>query len=396
MPNQIDADGLQVKSVDEIVTELSTGLKSIYGEDINLESNSPDGQKVRLFAQALIDQLELLVSCYNSFNPDAAYGTVLDQRCAINGIQRKQGTFTYVNITMIIDRAVQLPGLDDDVTDINGTGFTVSDSAGNHFILAQTISVTEAGVYTFEFRSQAIGLVEVAANTVTNIITITLGVIAVSNPTGTLIYGIDEETDAQLRTRRLQSFYLQAVGPADAIRAALLTLPGVTDCDVIENDSSGISGAMPPHSIWCIVENGTPTSIANAIYAKRSAGVTMIGSNSQIVQRPNGGSLTVRWDAPSYVTIYIRFSTLEKNQNETFDTSAIIRQIVNQLIYRLSQKATTNDIIRLMATIEPDAILTDVEISIDGLTWQEVISPQTPQVKFILDEEKIFITQLGA
>jgi len=396
MPNQIDANGLQVKSVTEIIADLSTGMKQIYGEDINLESNSPDGQKLRIFAQVLVDQLELLVSLYNSFDPDNSFGVLLDQRCAINGIQRKQGTFTYINIDIMVDRPVQLDGLDDDITDVNGTGFTVSDSQGNNFILSQTINITASGTFTFEFRSQNIGLVEIAPNTVTNIVTITLGVIAVDNPTGTLIYGINEESDAQYRTRRQQSFYLQAVGPSDAIRAALLVLPSVTDAEVIENNTPGEVNGMPAHSIWCIVENGSPIAIANAIYSKRPAGVPMVGQQTQIVQRPNGGTLSIYYDVPINTAIYLHFTTIGKNPNESFNSDSIASQIVSNLIYHLNQKATTNDVIRLMATIEPDAILTNVGISLDNVTWQEIIVPSTPQIKFVLDVSRIYITQLGA
>jgi uncharacterized phage protein gp47/JayE len=396
MPNQIDANGLQVKTFDEIVTDLSTGMKAIYGDDINLESNSPDGQKIRIFAQVLVDQLELLVSCYNSFDPDTCFGVLCDQRYAINGVQRKQGTFTYLNITILIDRPVQLPGLDDNITDVNGTGFTVADNQGNQFILAHTTNFTDAGAYTFEFRSATLGLVQIAPNTVNNIVSITLGVVAVNNPTGTMIYGIDEETDAIFRTRRQQSFYLQAVSPADALRAALLNLATVTDAQVIENNYPTPLGNMPPHSIWCIVEGGTPPEIANVIYAKRGMGVATYGGIMQYVARPDGSTLAVSFDTPTYVPLFLKFSTIGKNANESFDSNSISNQIANSMLYRLNQKATTNDIIRLVAQIEPDAILTSVGISIDGVNWQEVIAPATPQCKFVLDVTRITITQLGS
>ena len=69
MPNILDVNGLQIKTFNEIKEELITSLRGIYGNDINVDSNSPDGQLVNILAQAIIDQLELIQQAYNSFDP---------------------------------------------------------------------------------------------------------------------------------------------------------------------------------------------------------------------------------------------------------------------------------------------------------------------------------------
>ena len=43
-------DGIQVQTFQEIYDELAAGYRVIYGEDINLEPNSPDGQRVAIEA----------------------------------------------------------------------------------------------------------------------------------------------------------------------------------------------------------------------------------------------------------------------------------------------------------------------------------------------------------
>ena len=112
MPNSFDGNGLQVITQNELVGNLTQSFQEIYGEDINVESNSPDGQIINIFAQSLEDFYELLSQVNASFDPDQAIGTVLDQRCAINGIQRKAGTYTYVTIDVTTDRSVTLDGVD--------------------------------------------------------------------------------------------------------------------------------------------------------------------------------------------------------------------------------------------------------------------------------------------
>ena len=48
-------DGIQVQTFQEIYDELAAGYRVIYGEDINLEPNSPDGQRVAIEAQLVLD-----------------------------------------------------------------------------------------------------------------------------------------------------------------------------------------------------------------------------------------------------------------------------------------------------------------------------------------------------
>ena len=97
----ITASGLAIESLPNIISWLTSQFQAIYGNDINLNSNSPDGQLLNIFAQASIDQLELLLDTYNGFAVDSAYGTRLDQLVALNGLARLQGTSTiaYVLVT---------------------------------------------------------------------------------------------------------------------------------------------------------------------------------------------------------------------------------------------------------------------------------------------------------
>ena len=48
-------DGIQVQTFQEIYDELAAGYRSIYGEDINLDPDSPDGQRVAIEAQLVLD-----------------------------------------------------------------------------------------------------------------------------------------------------------------------------------------------------------------------------------------------------------------------------------------------------------------------------------------------------
>lgn len=393
MTNQIDNTGLLVDSNTEIVDSIKADLRLLFGADINLESNSPDGQMVQIYAQVATDMLELLLSVYNSFDVESAGGIVLDQRVALNGISRIQGTFTVTPITVTVDRALTLPGLDAAINDPDGEGFTVSDDAGNQFILAATAAIGAAGAQVLSFRAKNIGRTETTLNTITNQVTVTLGVTAVNNPTTYTALGVDEETDVQLKIRRIRSFFLASTGPADAVQAALLAVPGVTDAYVAENTTAGTVDTIPAHSIWAIVEGGADADIAAVLYTKRGAGCGMAGAEEVVVSRPNTQSLTVKFDRPLTQDLYIEFGITPKTTGVSFDLDWIKAQIVAQLSYGINQQATANDVVIIMNQIQPDAILTAVGVSEDGITFAEMIAPATMQTKYVLDVARIEITE---
>ena len=84
MPNSISSTGLTVKTRAEIIAEILNGtanypgLYSIYGPNINVDPNSPDGQLINLVAQVAVDTEEFLQQIYNSFDPDQAIGINLE------------------------------------------------------------------------------------------------------------------------------------------------------------------------------------------------------------------------------------------------------------------------------------------------------------------------------
>ena len=255
MPNTFDRNGLSTKTQQEIIDELTEKMQSIYGGDdeINTDSNSPDGQAINIFAQCVSDIYELMHGVYASFDPDEAVGVSLDQRCAINGIRRMGGTYTQTVVNITADRTVRLPGLDENSEDDT---YTVSDAEGTRFLLMETAEIQQ-GTSQLMFRAENKGAVEVTAGTITVPVTVILGITAVSNPGGATVKGTDEETDAQLRQRRRISVGISGRGFTESLKAALLAIDGVSEAEVYNNRTNQTDAdGVPPHSIWAIVDGG--------------------------------------------------------------------------------------------------------------------------------------------
>lgn len=385
MPNTLDASGLTVKSAPEIVNDLSAALQEIYGADINLDSDSPDGQLVNIFAQAAADMLELLADVYNSFSPTGAYGTMLDQRVALNGLARKPGRYTQVGIAVTASQAVTLPGQDTDHP------FTVADNAGNQYQLLTSTSFGP-GSATFTFACTAMGPVTPVLNTITSQITPALGISAVNNPSAALSIGVTEESDAELKIRHAKSLALGATGPADAIQSALANLPNVLDAYVVENATDAEVDGVPAYSIWCIVNGGADADIAQAIYEKKSLGCGMLGDESYVIARPNGTGFTAKWDEAASQRLYAKFTIHARTPGLTFDTAAIKTQLAAALAYKLAQAATVGDLVSALLVIEPGCYQTALGVSVNGTDWFDSVEPTDATNYFALASADITIT----
>lgn len=387
MPNSLDANGLQIKSTTEIVESLSSAFRAIYGQDINIESNTPDGQLIQILSQAIQDGLELLQEIYNSFDPDYAIGRTLDERCAINGIQRRSGTYTYVPVNVTVDRSVTLNGID---TVSEEEAYTVSDNQNNQFVLSTTSNLT-AGTTSLSFRAKQIGQVEVLPNTITNPVTIVLGVSSINNASGASSVGINEETDAQLRARRRISVSLTSKGYTDGLKSALLNINDVQNVNVYDNrtdvtDSDGI----PPHSIWVIVEGGTNDEIGRVMNSKVSGGVGMKGSQTVWVTQEDGYSDEYRFDRPVNQTLSVKVNITPIGDTQ-IDQNYIKQQVASYFSFSPNQTVDSSSIVCYITSIQSN-ISCAVEVSADGTNWGLIATPSSKQNRFVITTDSITIT----
>jgi uncharacterized phage protein gp47/JayE len=390
MPDQIDSNGLQLKTLTEIREELEEDFRSIYGTDINIDQDAPDGQMINIFAQQAIDLRELLERINSSFDPEQAEGRYLDQRVALNAIKRLGGSFTFQDVDITVDRALTLEGLDGDVAELDGSGFTVKDDAGNEFILADTQTPGSAGTYTYSFRAKEIGSVTPSPNTITTPVTIVPGVTAINNPDSPSVVGQDEESDADLRLRRRASVSISAIGYLESIQAAIANIDGVTTSIVKENTTTTTdSDGVPAHSIWAIVEGGSDEDIAQALYARKSAGAGMFGAETVDITRPDGSTFTAKFDRPINQDLWIDFDI--SLSVGTVDEAAIKDQIVENVIWEVGADAQAGTITAFLKGVNSDYIITNMRVSDDGVAYSETVSVTGPQYRFVNATTRITI-----
>ena len=399
MPDILDENGLILSTRQELVEDHSDDLKNIYGQDINLDQNTPDGQFVNTLSQAGADVREFAGFVYNSFSPQFASGNALDRVVAINGIERKGGAYTIVPITIHVDRTVTLQGLDKQANALDGAGYTIQDNVGNQFILTTTTTLTQ-GVHVLLFRAKEIGKVNTIIDTIQTQVEIVLGVVSVSNLSAPTQVGTVGETDLELRARRERSFALAALGTTEAIEASLLALDGVTEVVVYENDEKVVnSDGIPPNSLWVIVDGGSDNDIANILSKKKTVGSGWKGQQVVNIIKSNNTLKQIKFDRPIAKDLYLRFDLRVAN-GALIDLEALKRYIIDNLVYRIGSPAESSELILIVSNgINETArvgagIPLHLEVSADGINYSEFLEVDTRDQQFTLDITRIDINVL--
>lgn len=260
--------GIQIERLDHIVSRFEQGLRQIYGQNINVSPDTPDGQLIGILSQIKMDFEELAENVYKQLDPDLATGAWLEQRVAYAGLVRRQASYSYL-------RSVILTG--EPHTSLYA-GIVFSDQNKVRWILTDNIQLDHNGSARADLRSETLGAFNLSANTELSIETVTLGLNSATNIESSELGG-DEETDSQLRQRFFISRTKNATNSVDAIAAKIAELPDVKQVKVLENNTRARDKfSVNANSINVIVEGGEDSQIANVIYHNKGAGVGLQGS----------------------------------------------------------------------------------------------------------------------
>lgn len=392
--DNFDETGLTVENLTDLIADLTASFKTIYGADINLDSDSPDGQILGIFAQAAEDLRELLLDVNAGFDPDQAAGTVLDQRVALNNIKRSGGTFTIVPVKLTVNGPVPLVGLDENagVVPVPAGVYTVQDAAGNQYALLASVNIPAAGTYTYSFQAAEIGNVQVALNSITIPVTVLAQVTAINNPASPTQQGEDEETDSALRVRRAKSTTIVTAGYLDTLESALASLPGVTSAQVYENTSPTASGGIPGHGIWAIIAGGSPAEIGAMLYARKAPGVAIAGAQHVTVPRVDGvRTIVMSYDIPTPIPLYVEFTLGFSGGAIVVDTANLMALIAANVSYQVGAAATNDVIVAYVKSLNPNYLVSVARVSIDNATWAESLAAASPANQFVLSASRITI-----
>lgn len=266
----------------------------------NLDPSTPDGLKIAHDAEVFGALDEVLQQAYNSKDPNKASGYDLDVVSALTGTTRSAGTPS--TITGFV-----LTGVPNQTIVPAGTRFK-SAVTGTLWSLDQTWVLDSTGTAIVNLTATTVGPVEADSNTVTQIVDTVGGLISVNNP-NPATPGTGVESDSSLRVKRATAVGRPGNNQIDSMLGELFAVSGVRRVKVYENDDSVTdSNGQPGHSIAAVVDGGTDTDVAFAIYVKKNPGVMLYQAGTPVsvdVTSPSypNNVKTIKFSRPIYVDI---------------------------------------------------------------------------------------------
>ncbi|AZI13530.1 baseplate J/gp47 family protein [Avibacterium paragallinarum] len=332
---KITENGITIERLDTLVERLENGFRTIYGQNINLAPDTPDGQMIGILAQMRMDIEELAEMIYKQLDPDVASGAWLDQRVAYAGLIRRTASYSYL-------RSVILTG--DPYTTLYA-GLVVSDPQKGRWVLVQDTQLNQEGSARADFRSELLGAFSVAQSETLTIETVTLG-LATATTSETSQLGTEEETDAELRHRFFLSRARNAINSVLAIEAKISELNDVKQVVVLENNTASIDKkGVNPHSINVIVDGGLDRDIAKVIYHNKGAGVGLQGNTAVEFERQ-----TVYFDRAVPVDIEIAITAVRYEDFTEIDKEGI-KKVLSALTFAIGQSISLSRLYSPINTI---------------------------------------------
>ena len=127
------------------------------------------------------------------------------------------------------------------------------------------------------------------------------------------IAGSPQESDAELRERARQTSGSGGAASVDALVGTVLEVPNVNGVSLFENDSDSQDSGLPPVSFEMVIDGGTDTDVATAIFEEKAATARDFGGNNGVdtsvaVEAVNGQTFDVRFSRPQTVAVDIDLS----------------------------------------------------------------------------------------
>jgi uncharacterized phage protein gp47/JayE len=309
---QITSAGAVVPSFADCVAFATAALQGIWGADVFLGNDSPDGQLMNLLATAIDDCNNASLAVFNSFRPAFAQGAGLSSIVKINNIRRNIASNSTVDLLLVGTVGLTLTN----ASASDGTFF---------YLLPPSVTFPSSGEITVTATCTTPGAITAAPGTITRIGTPTAGWNSVTN-TDSASPGAPVEDDAQLRIRQASSVAIAAVGLMASLFGLLMAIDGVTAVSPNENDTNQTdANGIPPFNIAMIVDGGDADTIAQTIYEQKNLGTPTFGTTSVAVTDPITGIIkTINFFRPTDVPItvqinisvagYVGFSTIIGNE----------------------------------------------------------------------------------
>lgn len=369
-------NGIEQPSASAIREELEQMFISIWGNQINLDASSKQGQLITSLTTIILEKNASIAKAIQSFNPktaenDSESGMYWQDAIGnIYGMERIGATYTTVLCNLSGRVGTVIPE----------TAQAISTN-GDIFNITQSVTIPSSGQVSVYFTAIESGAIPADAGSINTIYTPVVGWDSVNN-TSSGVIGSGVESREDFENRRIALLGRYSTNQVESIRAELLSVEGVIRCSVRENDTDNavtVQGvSLPAHSVYCVVEGGELNAIGSAIRLKKSGGCSTSGS-----QTYNDSYGTIHYDIPSYTPVRVVV-----NATETDTTPADIVDTIKSLLVSDMSNDSTN-LIGIGETLYAGRfykVLSGLDVNLTSITVGLVGGAQSGSVSFNLNQ----------
>ena len=267
-------NGIYTADYIEIYGALVDRYKEIYGSDIDLSTGTADGVWISNIS-FLIDKLfGCIVDMYKQLNLNEATGAYLDALCSLSNIYRKPATKSNAYVTLTYRGPSS--------TTFSTQALGMLDVVGKAWYPTQEYTFAPNETKSVYVECEEYGKMECSAGTIIKLINASLPFELTQSTDGN--FGLDEETDEELRIRQQSSSGAQGITSIGSLVGSILKITGIRDCYVYNNNTDtdvanvGDGTSVLKHSIYVVVrrEDGVTVDdslIGTAIFNKLTPGI---------------------------------------------------------------------------------------------------------------------------
>lgn len=318
--------GLSLPLESNILAGVMADLSTSLGGNMSQSLSSPQGQWAQTLTGIIGYKNNDIAYIASQVDPDNAEGRMQDAIGRIYFIQRIPGSGTVVQCNCV--------GL---VNTVIPQGSLVQDANGN--IYASTIAATipASGNINVTFQCLVDGPIICPPNVIT-IYKQVNGWESANNPSGGTP-GDLVESRAAFEARRSNSVAVNAVNSLQAIWAAVLSVPNVIGCYVVDNSTNAAvtvgstNYSVAANSVLVSAYGGSASAIAQAIWSKKSLGCVYNGNTTETVtdttnpEGPPYPTYSVTFLIPTATPVYFA-CTLAANPNLPSNINTLVQNAI--------------------------------------------------------------------
>ncbi|MCK5133234.1 MAG: baseplate J/gp47 family protein [Candidatus Sabulitectum sp.] len=267
---QITDAGIIPKTLSEYQSTLRVAFLSVFGEDIDVDPKSPQGQWIDNIALGMSQSDDVIVSVAGAANIFRAFKAQLEGLGALLGIPKNKAEATIVTGTI-----GGTPGAT--IT----AGSRARSNAGDLYALKTDALIGVGGTVDATFEATVTGPIQLLAGELTSVVDVVPGWETITNAADG-VTGRDIESDVEYRNRYFRELFRNALSVLDSIVAQVSSQDNVTEVIGEENDTGSPlviqNITVDPHSIAIVVDGGLDIDIKDAIRLKKTGGTATTGT----------------------------------------------------------------------------------------------------------------------